>query len=419
MELYLGLAEKDRVRAELEELRGSKPTWTSAGWQAAVRRWRKSRQPEQGFRKRGRQVEMCEEGTETEVSEADDAESQASSSSLPALDASLSSTRMQKVLAFLLQFAAAISRAGVPQWASAAIESGEQTWQLLQHAGLGGGGNAASFCRQLAVRYLQQAVQRALLDLLHHMRLLVQHHFGYSWACMPDIQSAQGLCCEARKWYSAEKENRYVKSGAPYLPLAAAWIRRMGLPWPPAPEPSSPDAAVLTDCQGQLLNLYEAQLSRWASAMGRSIAVARKGASEILHNARFASVRLLHWLPALDRHSLHLWHSVLQPAYDGRQYSWPPYVRQGQPQEQLQEEQPAPLMPEIAADLLLSITASTLIVAQEPLRLRVSDPRGIVAAVRLAESTVRWPYGRAVDQAVRRRQQSWARLSKRVAVEHS
>lgn len=76
-------------------------------------------------------------------------------------------------------------------------------------------------------------------------------------------------------------------------------------------------------------------------------------------------------------------------------------------------------MPEIAADLLLSITASTLIVAQEPLRLRVSDPRGIVAAVRLAESTVRWPYGRAVDQAVRRRQQSWARLSKRVAVEHS
>lgn len=34
--LYLGLAEKDRVRAELEELRGSKPTWTSAGWQAAV-----------------------------------------------------------------------------------------------------------------------------------------------------------------------------------------------------------------------------------------------------------------------------------------------------------------------------------------------------------------------------------------------
>ena len=75
---------------------------------------------------------------------------------MPALDASLSSTRTQKVLAFLLQFAAAISCAGVPQWASAAIESGEQTWQLLQHAGLGGGGNAASFCRQLAVRYLQQ-----------------------------------------------------------------------------------------------------------------------------------------------------------------------------------------------------------------------------------------------------------------------
>ena len=241
--------------------------------------------------------------------------------------------------------------------------------------------------------YLAQCLQQLTRGLL-----------GRRWASLCGAQTAQGLLCEARKFFSSSRITLRTP-GDPiwYKHVLDKFCQKHRLPlkvrngrtWKHVPPkaPSTMDEGVL----GQLLDLFQALVWRFCTMFCTPAAEVelRPGAESIFQMPKFRKQKLLQFNWRLDRTSLRLWEACA-PHIGAQTAEWPhDNVKEYDDRQTDADFEDSP-----NTSVVLTTAAHVLLPCRQ---LGFLTPDNISHRLEQAfdGSKMRHPYGRAVDQGVK------------------
>ena len=237
--------------------------------------------------------------------------------------------------------------------------------------------------------------------------MIVAQILGPKWSLMAGVQTAQGLLCEARKYYSSSKVKKRTP-GSPqwYTECLEQFAAALDLPlhlkeiqqFTALPQkPNKYDGSVLE----RLCNFFAAMVWRFRRSFCTCSAESADlmpgpGVQQILLCPRFHQQKILQWNWRLDRSSLRLWSAVSSTVHKSHRLAEWPHGH----------EVPAPAAsPQNMVNVVLTTVAHVLLPCRELGFLTPQNLEDQVVAALNNNSPFQHPYGRAVDQAVKGKQE--------------
>ena len=234
---------------------------------------------------------------------------------------------------------------------------------------------------------------------------------GPRWASLCGAQTAQGLLCEARKFFSSNRTTLRTP-GDPvwYLHVLGRFCQRHQLPLKVHSGQSLvytlPDVLPTMDTGAldQLLDLYQALVWRFCTTFCTGVddvplGFLRPGAKDIFQTPHFHSRKLLQFNWRIDRTSLGLW-DACNPHIGAQAAEWP---HRAPVDDNGGEDGPdGPVASVVAVRNVVLTTAAHILLPCRQLPFLTPDTIARKLATALADGRPwRHPYGRAVDQAVK------------------
>jgi hypothetical protein len=250
-----------------------------------------------------------------------------------------------------------------------------------------------------------QEEKKALVFLSECLYKVTACLLGPRWASLCGAQAAQGLLCEARKFFSSPKMTlRSPQDPCWYRHVLAKFCAKHNLPLTvcaasSAMHCSAPDVPATMDpvVLNKLLDLFQALVWRFCTefcnASGVDIPL-RPGAQGILQTPQFRRRKLLQFNWRVDRASLCMWEAC-HPHIGVQTAEWPhPAVVDGRGD----HDGHGPLA---VRDVVQTTAAHVLLPCRQLVFLTRDTISNHLEEAFADAKPMRHPYGRAVDQAVK------------------